>query len=213
MSTIHERILHLRRELGLSRAQLGLKCGVTQQAVYGWEEDGAVPSRHRMPKVAEALKTTVEWLSAGIDVNVPLAAKYTLIPLLGTHCREGSDVQHHDEVGDLLDDHNSFAYRRDFLRELNVQPDWCRVYLLDKHDKSMTLGHQLLVDTNPEHAQIEDGRVYLLDTPAGCQVRRLYLQIDGQVRVRADRAEVPEQTVALAALKVLGRVVAHQGTL
>lgn len=209
MPTIHERIRRRREELNLSRAVLASRCGVTQQAVYGWEEKEAIPSNSRMRLVAEALRTTIEWLSAGIDVNVPLASKYTLIPLLGTPQKEGGDVQYHSEVGDLLDDQNSYAYRRDFLEKLGVKPEACRVYLLE--DKSMDLGNQLLIDTDDPH--LRDGRVYLLDTPAGLQVRRVYILLDDKVRVRADRDDIPEQTVAREALKVIGRVVAFQGTL
>lgn len=206
---IHERIKKRREEKGISRAKLAYRCGVTQQAVYGWEETGAMPSFHRLLRIAEVLETTTEWLSAGIDVNVPLASKYCLVRLLGIEGEGGSAVNYHDEVGELKDDEYSFAYRRDFLKRLGVSPEYCRVFLTE--DSSMNLGHQLLVDTKQQ--ALEDGKVFLLDTPAGHQVRRLYLQLDGMVRVRADRPEVPEQLVPASAVKVVGRVVAFQGAL
>jgi transcriptional regulator with XRE-family HTH domain len=209
MPTIHQRIKRRREELRMSRADLGNKVGVSQQAVYGWEENDAQPSYHRLKLIADALKTTVEWLSAGIDVNVPLAAKYCLIPRLGSR-REGDGlVDYHNEVGDLKDDENTFAYRRDLLEQLGVEAQWCRVFV--STDDSMALGQQLLIDL--KQSQLEDGKVFLLDTPAGLKVRRLYMQIDGMVRVRADRPDVPEQLVSRDAVKVIGRVVAFQGVL
>lgn len=209
MPTIHARIKSRREALHKSRAWLAEKTGVTQQAVYGWEETGAVPAYHRLTRVAEALNTTVEWLSAGIDVNLPLAAKYCLIPLLEPTIEGDGAVRHHVEVGDLSDDEHAFAYRRDFLDRLGVAPEWCRVFLAE--DDSMSLGQQLLIDL--QQKALEDGKVYLLDTPAGRQVRRLYLQLDGTVRVRADRPEIPEQIVATSTVRVIGKVVAFAGTL
>lgn len=209
MPTIHHRIKDRRKELKLSRADLASLVGVTQQAVYGWEESGAVPAYDRMSKIANALKTTQEWLSAGINVNVPLAEKYCLVSLLGSETQGGSVVRHHDEVGELTDDEYTFAYRRDFLAKLGVSPEWCRVFLME--DDSMNLGHQLLIDL--KQTKLEDAKVFLLDTPAGHKVRRLYIQLDGMVRVRADAASVPEQLVPASAVKVIGRVVAFQGAL
>jgi transcriptional regulator with XRE-family HTH domain len=209
MPTIHDRIKRRREEQGLSRAQLAKKCKVTPQAVYGWEELGAMPSFNRLKTVAEVLKTTSEYLSGGIDVNVPLAEKYTLVRLLGTDKEGGIAVQHNIEVGGLADDQYSFAYRRDFLQQLGVSPEACRVYMTT--DDSMNLGQQLLVDTSQKNLQ--DDKVFLIDTPAGLKVRRVFIQIDGQVRVCADRANVPEQLVPASAVKPIGRVVAQQGAL
>lgn len=117
-------------------------------------------------------------------------------------------MQNHEEVGDLTDDSNSFAYRRDYLAEMGVKPEWLRVFVAE--DDSMNLGRQLLVDL--QQNRIEDGRVFLLQTPAGHQVRRLYIQIDGSVLVRADNRDVPEQVASPEAIKVIGRVISHQGT-
>jgi transcriptional regulator with XRE-family HTH domain len=208
MSTIGARIKQRREELKMSRNDLGIESGVTQQAVHGWEEKGAIPAYHRLKKIAEALETTVEWLSAGISVNVPTGANYTLIPLLGTEPEGGGDVQYHDEVGELKDDRNSFAYRRDFLEQLGVKPEWCRVV---RGDTSMTLGDQLLVDL--QQKEVQNGRVYVLKSPSGPIVRRLFVQLDQKVRVLADRPDIPEQIVPPEAVHVLGRVVAFQGTL
>jgi hypothetical protein len=117
-------------------------------------------------------------------------------------------VQYHDEVGELKDDRNSFAYRRDFLEQLGVKPEWCRVV---RGDTSMMLGDQLLVDL--QQHEIENGRVYVLKSPSGPIVRRLFVQLDQKVRVLADRPDIPEQIVPPEAVHVLGRVVAFQGTL
>jgi hypothetical protein len=128
--------------------------------------------------------------------------------LLGTDLEGGGDVQYHDEVGDLKDDSNSFAYRRDFLDGLGVKPEWCRVVLGDEH---MFLGNQLLVDL--QQREIIGGRVYVIKSPAGPIARRLHVQLDQKIRVLADDPAIPEQIVPPEAVQVIGRVVAFQGTL
>lgn len=133
---------------------------------------------------------------------------YTLIPLLGTEPEGGGDVQYHSEVGDLKDERNTFVYRRDFLEQLGVSPEWCRVVRGDEH---MNLGTQLLVDL--QQKEIENDRVYVIKSPSGPIVRRLFVQLDHKVRVLADRPGIPEQIVPPEAVHVLGRVVAFQGTL
>jgi transcriptional regulator with XRE-family HTH domain len=204
---VGERIRLRREEKKMSRMDLAYEVGVSQQSVYGWE-GGAVPAFHRLKKLARVLDTTVEWLTLGISVNVPIPTNYTLVPLLGTEL-QGGGVQYHDEVGELKDDRNSFAYRKDFLERLDVQPEWCRVFMAS--DDSMNLGEQLLVDT--KQTTIEDGRVYIIDSPAGPIARRLFTQLDQKVRVLADRRDIPEQIVPPEAVRVIGRVVAFQGTL
>lgn len=208
---LHQRIQARREELGMSRQDFADACGVTWSAVQAWE-NAATPSLKRLKKIAEVLNTTPEWLSGGIDVNLPISGKYAFIPLLtppDATSPGDSDVNYHDEVGALTDDSNTYAYRRDYLAQIGVKPQDCRVFLT--LDDSMALGGQLLVDRS--QTTVADGRVYLLSTPIGLLVRRLYIQLDGTLRVKADRADVPEQVMPADAAKVLGRVVAFQGSL
>lgn len=78
MGTIHSRIKQRRQELGLSQTQLAEACGVKYQTVQQWEKDpdpdnpktlSTAPSRRRMPKVADALGVTEEWLRTGTSDN------------------------------------------------------------------------------------------------------------------------------------------------
>lgn len=56
-------IKQLRKNAGLTQEQLGLKMGVTKQAVSGWERTGALP-RDKWEDLAKALKVDV------IDLDV-----------------------------------------------------------------------------------------------------------------------------------------------
>lgn len=66
-TTIHQRIKQLREAKSLSMQQLGEALGVAWQTVQQWESARSAPKRARLVDVAEALGTTVEYLSFGGD--------------------------------------------------------------------------------------------------------------------------------------------------
>nr|WP_198983038.1 helix-turn-helix domain-containing protein [Herbaspirillum sp. ASV7] len=65
--SIHSRIKQRREALGLSMQNLADMVGVSAwQTVQQWErEDGTAPKRERLSAVAQALKTTPEYLLLG----------------------------------------------------------------------------------------------------------------------------------------------------
>ncbi len=63
--TIHQRIKERRQELGLTLMEVAKRCGLSAwQTVQHWEHKTA-PIRTRLPKVAEVLGVTEEWLLTG----------------------------------------------------------------------------------------------------------------------------------------------------
>lgn len=86
--TINERIKQRRIDCGYSSHQaLADVLGVSWQTVQLWEKDGGTaPSRKRMPKVAEALSTTPEWLLQGIvadGTDAAVSRAETAAPSIG----------------------------------------------------------------------------------------------------------------------------------
>src|SRR5262249_37065384 len=66
-------------------------------------------------------------------------------------------------------------------------------------------GDTLLIDT--ASSQIEDGRIYLIENADHLLLRRLQIEIGGQLRVLADNPLHREFVVPSDQLAVLGRVV------
>ncbi|CAM2142614.1 putative HTH-type transcriptional regulator SinR [Pararobbsia alpina] len=68
---IHDRIKQKRLEKGMSMQELATACGLKgYQAVQQWEKsDGTAPTRTRMPRVAEALGVSQEWLQFGVETT------------------------------------------------------------------------------------------------------------------------------------------------
>lgn len=63
---IQDRIRQRRLALGLSKVDLARLCGVTKQAVQGWEDGGTkAPSGPNLVVAAVALKAREEWLVTG----------------------------------------------------------------------------------------------------------------------------------------------------
>ncbi len=56
--TIGEKIRQARQKKGWTQARMALELGVTQQAVFKWENDQANPSSTRLGDIAEALGVT-----------------------------------------------------------------------------------------------------------------------------------------------------------
>ncbi len=73
--TIGALITELRKENGMTQAQLAEKMGVTDKAVSKWERDLSCPDINSIPKLAEILGTTVEQLMQGEDKESPTGEK------------------------------------------------------------------------------------------------------------------------------------------
>ncbi len=62
MDTLGKRIVHYRKELGLTQEQLAEKLGVTAQAVSKWENDQSCPDITILPRLAEIFGVTTDAL-------------------------------------------------------------------------------------------------------------------------------------------------------
>jgi transcriptional regulator with XRE-family HTH domain len=219
MNTIHSRIRERRLELGLSREQLGeMSGGVTYQTVGKWETEdadgGSAPKRGRLPLVARALKTTATWLLTGNSDTVngdDVNSKYVFIPPYHSPFQQESPrVKRHHEIPAINDDEqDSYAYRRDWMAKHGFDPLQCVVVLA--RDDAMQLGEQCLVDLRRN--EIMSGQPYALDGPGGVRLRRLFRRFDGQIIMRADNPNFPEEVAPVDQLHIIGRVVAFTGVL
>lgn len=69
-STLSEKIRRLRKDKKLSQSDLAHMVGVTRSAVYYWESGRFQPDRSSLKKIAEAFRTTVDYLLEEIDPPV-----------------------------------------------------------------------------------------------------------------------------------------------
>ena len=72
--TMGGRIARLRREHGMTQADLANQMGVTDKAVSKWERDRSCPDLHSLPRLARALGVPVEELLPGENLTKQTAA-------------------------------------------------------------------------------------------------------------------------------------------
>ena len=68
--TLGQRICQKRKELGLSQETLGEQLGVSRQAIYKWESDGAVPEVEKLIALSQIFSVSVGWL-LGVEDAAP----------------------------------------------------------------------------------------------------------------------------------------------
>lgn len=68
--SIGQRIAQKRKELGLSQEALGEELGVSRQAIYKWESDGAVPEVEKLVQLSRRFGVSVGWL-LGVEDGQP----------------------------------------------------------------------------------------------------------------------------------------------
>ena len=65
MSTIGKRIAQLRKEQGMTQEELAQMMDVSSQAVSKWENDVSCPDISLLPKLANTLHTTTDYILSG----------------------------------------------------------------------------------------------------------------------------------------------------
>ncbi|PTF20457.1 XRE family transcriptional regulator [Staphylococcus devriesei] len=64
---VGERINDRRSKLGMTQKELAIYTGVTRSTVQKWESGVHLPKKERIPKIAEHLKYSEEYLLYGSD--------------------------------------------------------------------------------------------------------------------------------------------------
>lgn len=75
MKTIGQRIEAARAHAGMSRAELGVKSGTSEPAIFGWERKGKIPKPRSLAKIAEALGVTTHFLATGEAAGEPVPSR------------------------------------------------------------------------------------------------------------------------------------------
>jgi len=65
MTTLAEKVIHIRKSKGMSQGDLAEACGITKRAVASYETDGRLPHAGTLKKLAEVLGVTVAYLKDG----------------------------------------------------------------------------------------------------------------------------------------------------
>lgn len=74
--SLGDRLMRLREERGLSRAELARRVGVSNQAATAWERAGSQPHMRHLRRIASVLGVGLEDLSPPVDDEVAAAGAW-----------------------------------------------------------------------------------------------------------------------------------------
>lgn len=195
-----------------SASALARKAGISPGGLSRYL-NGGDPSRRVLIALAKATGADIGWLASGEgpmlngpdsedDEDVPGATlrllPYFHPPASGEH--EVTASHQHQEFTS-----QAFCYRWLNARGLNKQN--LAVMQVRGGSMSPTLSHgdTVLIDTSD--SLVEDDRIYLLENAGNLLLRRLQIELGGQLRVRADNPQHREFVVSPDQLTIHGRVV------
>lgn len=126
--TTMERIKQQRKILGVSQEELSRRAGVSLKTVQRWENGERSPNTLVMPKIAEALNTTVGYLM-GIEDNrtvEPTKPSNELSPIMGEDKSDANNLVYEWGGGHKLRLPNTPETRKLFqeivMRSMTVTP-------------------------------------------------------------------------------------------
>ncbi len=93
MDALAANIRRVRKDVGLTQAELAERLGIQQSAIAHWEAGNTRPTTERLAQIADALGTTVGRLVAGSDDGAPLATSCLIPVMTHTDADEGASNQ------------------------------------------------------------------------------------------------------------------------
>ncbi|KAB1581131.1 helix-turn-helix domain-containing protein [Serratia marcescens] len=91
-STLGQRVLARRKELGLTQREAAKRTKVAHVTISQWERDETQPAGTRLFALAKALQCTPTWLMFGDEEQTPEPAKLETSPKLSEKHRELIDL-------------------------------------------------------------------------------------------------------------------------
>ena len=216
MTTIAERIKHIRTHHSLTQREVAEMTNVSTPAVSQWERGLANPDVNVCLLLEQTLGINTRWLIQGIGVwknteQSGLEAKNADIEIPFF-----KDVAFAAGHGTNLDDLNTSAdtltFKQWWLEEKGYDKDGLIVVCArgDSMQPRIRDGDALLVKTG--ESSIIDGAVYVLNYANNARVKRLWLKYDGSLLMCSDNPDPQYKDELIPAsdadqLNVIGRVV------
>lgn len=194
------------------------RSGISDSTLRQYEK-GSMPGLPKLIEIAEATRTTIDWLATGREpmrltgasnIQVPIVSDedipgFTLVPRLDIQASAGPGAFGHDEqVIDYL------AFQESWLRARKINPSGARVLTAkgDSMEPTIRNGDVLLVDTTINY--IQDNTIYVIVYGDILLVKRVHSRFNGTLQLISDNPLYPPEEVTageIEQLHVAGRVM------
>lgn len=234
MSLFGKRMKNARELTGFSQRALSKKVGVTNATISNWENgvtDPANIKRDVMDALAKQLRVSVSHLLDGETSGQPLRTtetepiheefeedefdpvKEVRLAVYDIEVSGGPGSQ----VPEFVETKEHFTFKRSWLKKIRAIAEDIRIVTVSGNSMEPVLwnGDKLAIHTG--RTKIREGKVFALAYNNEARVKRLYLQVDGRLRIASDnldKARFPDEYLAgeeLDRVKIIGQAVHRMG--
>jgi phage repressor protein C with HTH and peptisase S24 domain len=214
MST-RDRIIELMKKNNLKQKDLADKTGANKATVNQWVSGKIIPSNKYDRQLAEALKTSIDYLIHGLDEkkivkntepqaefvghidswssNTPLDIDEIEVPFF-------MDVELAAGLGSELKQENhgpKLRFSRSTLRMCGVQPENAVCVKISGNSMEPRLCHGDVVGVDLGDKKVVDGKIYAINHDGLLRIKQLHLLGGGSIRINSfNKEEYPNEVIS-----------------
>lgn len=175
--------------------------GVSWQTIQQWENGKTAPKRKRLEDVAEALKTTVDYLLTGGAASAE-SDEFVSVKRVDVRLSAGRGTIVFSE-----DEKSRLSFRRDFLSASGANPDY--VVSAVAHGESMTptIPNGAVVLLNLSDKGVTNKKIYAFRMNGSLHIKRLVKEKNGHIIAKSDNTEYDDMNLSICdePVEIIGR--------
>ena len=211
-----DRLKSLMANTGMNSTELAERIGISRQSVAYWLSGRNLPSRTTCYKIDEVFGVNVTWLRTGngdqsiervaVSEDVIGSDDYVFIPEYALSF--GCSPSGVDGPGLVEQKGTAAAYRLSFFQSRQINPARCRRARAegDSMEPYICDGDTVMFVEEPEGKPIREGRIYALRYGGALKIKRLYRRANGDLVIRSDNKNYPDEVVKNDELDELVRI-------
>lgn len=219
--TFGNRIKEFRKKLNLSQQELAKHLNMQPQALARYEKDKVKPSIELAKKLTDLFNINLNWLLTGkgemflneTQKQLPSLTQENIIevpyyPDIYAAAGAGADA--------LSTAPKIIKFSKDFLKELLDIAFFHNIHIInavgDSMEPTILSGDKLFIlPFKEENHQIKEGGIYIITTPQGTLVKRIYPNpFANTITLKSDNPNITDITIKgdeLNSTQIIGRVI------
>lgn len=230
MSTLADRLKHARLRADVSQTELAKRAGVSQTTIAAMETGRSIGSRH-IVAISKALGVDPEWLAVGpalthdSPIRVGSGERATLDILHDEDYKRGLlrfwfdlyeyEIQDGEPMWRKAED-RKLLFQRELIECLDLSPHMARLIAMPDRSMSPNILENDLVLIDTGRTKIQDGKIYAVAFESEMQIRQIFKEIGGALRLHAMDPAIPDRHVSaelVDVVTVVGQCIYRAGIL